>query len=119
VATILIFVVSKGARFYRTALRTAPPGAVHAARRAALRAISALAPALWLVWGCCAPTLAQSAQRTIDELKQLNVEDLMNVEVTSVSRHPEKLSQAPSAIQVITQDDIRQRSGPMDARLVG
>jgi iron complex outermembrane receptor protein len=47
---------------------------------------------------------------TIGELKQLNVEDLMNVEVTSVARHPEKLLQAASAIQVITQDDIR-RSG--------
>jgi iron complex outermembrane receptor protein len=110
VATIPIFVVSKGARFYRAALRPAPPGAVHAARRAALRAISALAPALCLAWVCCAPTQAQGAQRTIDELKQLNVEDLMNVEVTSVSRHPEKLSQTPSAIQVITQEDIR-RSG--------
>ncbi len=34
----------------------------------------------------------------------------MNVEVTSVSRHPEKLLEAASAIQVITQEDIR-RSG--------
>ena len=34
----------------------------------------------------------------------------MNIEVTSVTRHPEKLLQAASAIQVITQDDIR-RSG--------
>jgi iron complex outermembrane receptor protein len=48
--------------------------------------------------------------RTIGALKQLNVEDLMNVEVTSVARHPEKLLEAASAIQVITQEDIR-RSG--------
>ena len=34
----------------------------------------------------------------------------MNVEVTSVARHPEKLLEAASAIQVITQEDIR-RSG--------
>jgi iron complex outermembrane receptor protein len=47
---------------------------------------------------------------TTDELKQLSVEQLMNIEVTSVARHPEKLLQAPSAIQVITQEDIR-RSG--------
>jgi iron complex outermembrane receptor protein len=45
-----------------------------------------------------------------DELKQLSVEQLMDIEVTSVARHPEKLLQAPAAIQVITQDDIR-RSG--------
>src|SRR5882724_1151424 len=43
-------------------------------------------------------------------LKSLSVEELMDVEVTSVSRRPEKLSETASAIQVITQEDIR-RSG--------
>jgi iron complex outermembrane receptor protein len=43
-------------------------------------------------------------------LKKLTLEQLMNLEVTSVSKRPEKLSQAASAIQVITQEDIR-RSG--------
>ncbi|MEJ0100957.1 MAG: TonB-dependent receptor [Pseudomonadota bacterium] len=47
---------------------------------------------------------------TISHLKQLNVEDLLDVEVTSVSRHASPLAQAPSAIQVITQAQIR-RSG--------
>src|SRR5213594_3807454 len=42
---------------------------------------------------------------SVEALKQL-----MNVEVMSVSRRAERLSQAPSAIQVITQEDIR-RSG--------
>src|SRR5437879_2625241 len=45
-----------------------------------------------------------------EALKKLTLEQLMNLEVTSVSKRPEKLSQAASAIQVITQDDIR-RSG--------
>jgi iron complex outermembrane receptor protein len=40
-------------------------------------------------------------------LKKLSVEELMNIEVTSVSRHPEKLSKTASAIQVITQEDIQ------------
>src|SRR5271156_1954972 len=63
-----------------------------------------------ILYGCAA-TLAQADNASsIGELKQLNVEDLMNVEVTSVARHPEKLIQAASAIQVITQEDIR-RSG--------
>ena len=53
---------------------------------------------------------ADNGASTIGELKQLNVEDLMNVQVTSVARHPEKLIAAASAIQVITQEDIR-RSG--------
>jgi iron complex outermembrane receptor protein len=43
-------------------------------------------------------------------LKRLTLEQLMDVEVTSVSRRPEKLSTTASAIQIITGDDIR-RSG--------
>jgi iron complex outermembrane receptor protein len=43
-------------------------------------------------------------------LKKLSVEELMNVVVTSVSRRAEPLAHAASAIQVVTQDDIR-RSG--------
>ena len=40
----------------------------------------------------------------------MSVEELMNIEVTSVSRRPEKVSETASAVQVITSDDIR-RSG--------
>jgi iron complex outermembrane receptor protein len=43
-------------------------------------------------------------------LKSLTVEQLMDIEVTSVSKRPEKLSATASAIQVITADDIA-RSG--------
>ncbi len=43
-------------------------------------------------------------------LKQLSVEELMNVEVTSVAKEPQKLLQAAASIQVITAEDIR-RSG--------
>jgi iron complex outermembrane receptor protein len=45
-----------------------------------------------------------------DALKRLSLEQLMAIEVTSVSRRPERLSETASAIQVITRDDIR-RSG--------
>lgn len=44
------------------------------------------------------------------ELKELSIEELMELEVTSVSKSPQKLTEAPSAIQIITSDDIR-RSG--------
>jgi iron complex outermembrane receptor protein len=44
------------------------------------------------------------------ELKQLSLEELMGVEVTSVSKKEEKLFDAAAAIYVITQEDIR-RSG--------
>lgn len=40
------------------------------------------------------------------ELKKLSLEELFSLEVTSVSKRPEKLIKAPSAIQVITGDDI-------------
>ena len=41
------------------------------------------------------------------ELKKLSLEELMNIEVTSVSKRPEKLSETASAIQVITGEDLR------------
>lgn len=42
------------------------------------------------------------------DLSSLSVDDLMNVEVTSVSRKEQKLSDTAAAVFVITQDDIRQ-----------
>jgi iron complex outermembrane recepter protein len=44
------------------------------------------------------------------ELKKLSIEELMEIDVTSVSRRSERLNQAAAAIIVITQDEIR-RSG--------
>lgn len=43
----------------------------------------------------------------LTDLSRLSLEDLANVEITSVSRHPEALSGAPAAIYVISNDDIR------------
>jgi iron complex outermembrane receptor protein len=51
------------------------------------------------------PTLPSS-----DILKKMSVDELLDIQVTSVSKRPEKLSEAASAIQVITGDDVR-RSG--------
>ena len=45
-----------------------------------------------------------------DNLTHLNLEELMNVEVTSVSKRAEKLSEAAAAITVVTADELR-RSG--------
>lgn len=45
-----------------------------------------------------------------DPLKQLSLEQLGNVEVTTVSKEPVKITQTPAAIYVLTQEDIR-RSG--------
>ena len=51
-----------------------------------------------------------STQDAPDDLKQLSLEQLGNVEVTSASKEPEKVWRTPAAIYVITQEDIR-RSG--------
>ena len=45
-------------------------------------------------------------------LKRLSLEELMNVEVTSISMRPEKLTEVASAVQVITAENIH-RSGVM------
>jgi iron complex outermembrane recepter protein len=77
-----------------------------------------------LLLGCAvvcsaAPGLAQrpdsTAQRpdtgvSAETLKKLSIEQLMNLQVTSVSKRPERLAQSAAAIQVITGEDIR-RSG--------
>jgi iron complex outermembrane receptor protein len=80
--------------------------------RASARAIQSIAWTLAAFALCAAEARAGMAadSATIGDLKQLNLEDLMNVEVTSVARHKEKLREVASAIQVITQEDIR-RSG--------
>lgn len=43
---------------------------------------------------------------TPDELKRLSVAELLDVEVTSVSRHSEKLAEVASAIQVVSHEAI-------------
>ena len=71
-------------------------------------------------------TSSFAADTNVDEgpavFKQMSLEELMNQDVTSVSRQPTPLADAPAAIQVITEQDIR-RSGaqsiPEALRLAG
>jgi iron complex outermembrane receptor protein len=49
-------------------------------------------------------------QKTARDLTEASLEDLMNIEVTTVSKKEQKLSQTPAAAYVLTQEDIR-RSG--------
>ena len=51
-----------------------------------------------------------SEDKTLHYLKNLSIDELLNTEVTSVSRKAEKLADAPAAVFVISQEDIR-RSG--------
>jgi iron complex outermembrane receptor protein len=68
---------------------------------------------LIVAFGVCLPgVIAQTnlSQNSSNALKNLSLEALMNVDITTVSRRPEPYLQAPAAIQIITQDDIH-RSG--------
>ena len=75
------------------ARRTRPNSSIGAAAMFAM----ALAPAL-------------AGAQSLRELSDLSLEELSQVEITSVSKRSEPLAQAPAAIYVITGDDIR-RSG--------
>jgi iron complex outermembrane receptor protein len=68
-----------------------------------------ISAAAWCSVSVAAPQGSESRAAT-DALKSLSVEELMNVEVTSVSRRPERLLEAPAAIQVLSNEDLR-RSG--------
>jgi iron complex outermembrane receptor protein len=61
---------------------------------------------LCLITAICVP-LAAMADRSPADLTETSIEDLMNIQVTSVSKKEQTLSKTPSSVYVITQDDIR------------
>ena len=63
-----------------------------------------------LLLGTAVCAVAQPSPDPADLLADRSLEELMQVEVTSAFRHPQRLSKAAGAIYVITADDIR-RSG--------
>ncbi|MCB1771719.1 MAG: TonB-dependent receptor plug domain-containing protein, partial [Candidatus Competibacteraceae bacterium] len=65
--------------------------------------IAVLAPATLYAQGALDP-------QVIEQLLQLDLDQLLNLEVTSAARKPQKLAETASAVYIITQDDIR-RSG--------
>jgi iron complex outermembrane receptor protein len=52
-------------------------------------------------------TMPALSQETPKDLRNKSIEELMNIEVTSVSKKEQKLSRTASAVFVITQEDIR------------
>ena len=63
---------------------------------------------------CLLAAVAGAAAQTTqpDDLTQLTLEDLLKIEVTSVSRRKQRVAETTSAVYVITQEDIH-RSGAM------
>src|SRR2546427_9807287 len=65
--------------------------------------------------------VADASAQNLPDVTAMSVEDLMNVQVTSVSKRSQKLADAAAAIFVITQEDIRRsgaRSIPEALRMV-
>src|SRR5258707_9497133 len=83
--------------------RSAPAAPKSGIRKVLTRGHLGLAAALLTA----IPAYSQEKPR---DLAEKSIEDLMNVEVTSVSKKEQKLSSVAAAIFVITQEDIR-RSG--------
>jgi iron complex outermembrane receptor protein len=64
----------------------------------------------WVIATLLGLNTASLAAPVRDPLKDLSIEELSNIEVTSVSKREERLSDAPTSVFVITSEDIR-RSG--------
>src|SRR5258706_578958 len=59
---------------------------------------------------CLTATTEAQTSRSVPDVTAMSMEDLMNMQVTSVSKRTQKVADAAAAIFVITQEDIR-RSG--------
>ena len=70
----------------------------------------AIAALIFVLSGGYALAQTNSPVESVSELKKMSLQELFDLEVTSVSKEPERLSEVASAIQVITQQDI-ERSG--------
>jgi iron complex outermembrane receptor protein len=67
----------------------------------------------WIVCALLFSSTPLSALTVQNPISELSVEELSNLEITSVSKHAERLSEAPTSVFVITAEDIR-RSGATD-----
>src|SRR5581483_1438459 len=81
-------------------------------RRFVTHCLAATCPVMLLIALSPGPTTAQTGGQvgSPGRLKKLSLEELMDLEITSVSRKAEPVFKAASAIRVITRDEIR-RSG--------
>ena len=80
--------------------------------RGVVSRVRVAAAAAATVFALAAPAAARAADESssVADLGELSIEELSQLEVTSVSRRVEKLSETPSAIQVVTGEAIH-RSG--------
>lgn len=97
--------------YRRTPHRRQSSGSEHRRKRAAQTRINwRLRPLQKAVCVICLLAGSAAAQQAKTDLTSKSVEDLINIEVTSVSKKEERLFQTAAAVYVITQEEIR-RSG--------
>src|SRR6266550_5630509 len=87
----------------------------HRPCRSSIRGITTVSTLALLLWLTVTGQMTRARDPQKDQnnggnLKQLSMEQLGNVEVTTASKEPEQIWRTPAAIYVITQNDIR-RSG--------
>ena len=61
---------------------------------------------LLLTFALTVSRAASSREQPLD-LTALSIEELMDIEVTSVSKKPEKMAEAAAAVAVVTREDLR------------
>jgi len=74
------------------------------------RAVVLAGTALAVLAGACAARAGDSPPKSFKDSTDLDLEQLVNIQVTSVSKKEEKLTDAAAAISVLSNDDLR-RSG--------
>ena len=79
-------------------------------RSLACRPLRPSAGAAWVGLRLCTGEVAEAQDGPGETLKQLTIEQLTRIDVTTVTKHAEPVGEAAGAISVITQEDIR-RSG--------
>ena len=93
----------------RGRLRT-PPARRDTHRQGEAAALGRAWGAACLMLSLCAAQLANAQDAPGETLKQLTIEQLTQIDVTTVTKHAEPLGEAAGAISLITQEDLR-RSG--------
>jgi iron complex outermembrane receptor protein len=88
-------------------------GAIETFETFSSRPFKCLVAAVFLAWGsiiATPPALAHQDDYSTDVLRDMTLEELTNVDISTASRKPEKLFGTAAAVYVITRDDIL-RSG--------
>ena len=84
-----------------------PPGFSAGGGKECAARVRRAATALGLLAVLASPLAAQRATSVAVRLTELSLEELMEVEVTTVSKHREKLTSAPAAVSSLNADDLQ------------